>query len=128
MKRCVLSTFLPINSTNNSKLDMSRKKIKWSLYYFLDTSKFRQLWKIALLIVLHIFKGRNLSLLWSQRYKNHEFYVQNYKIYVHVIGYWPFFPSRKHIKCMKCETFPEWLLWAFIIKRDTFVKKWPVLW
>ena len=41
----MLSIFLPINSTNNSILDMSSKKIKWLLQYFLDSSKVRQLWK-----------------------------------------------------------------------------------
>ena len=45
MRKCVFSIYLPINSTNNSILDMSSKKIKWLLHYFLDSSKVRQLWK-----------------------------------------------------------------------------------
>ena len=87
MKRCVLSTFLPINSTNNSKLDMSRKKENDHCLIFWIQVRLGSYEKNALLIVLHIFKGRNLSLLWSQRDKNQKFYIQNYLINVHVIGY-----------------------------------------
>lgn len=65
---------------------------------------------IALLTNSQFVKVRNVSFLWSHKDKKVKFYIRYCQIYVHVIGYIPFFQPRKVKKLMKWQTFLKCLL------------------